>query len=531
MAGFAGLSFGLILLIPQNFIGNDGVYYARVGASLLAGRGICANPGIPYLAHPPFYPLLIGLFNLIFRNLEFSGHFVSILAYAATIFPLYSLASRAYSKATAYWVTLLYLTNGFLLIHVPFVTADMPFTFLVYAGVAVLYPIVFDSAGVTKRILVWSILMGLAHLTRPEGLFFWMAGAAAVQFLLPRPCPASRRVFLSACSLGVFLCFFVPYGIFVQRQSHQLQLSGGVTENLIRRQMDILPSLRHTQAKKIYFGLTRDKTRLKMDELIQNFSFWQYLRKEDFSAVRTAVHSLYPRLWDLAKYWYAGFGFILAGFSFLGGPWDTRRKKIELLFFLCLATLLLKLLSQFVPRYFIPYFPILLLWNANGIEVFRRWSQRAWHLTESVTYRLALAFCLLLAVPSVWYLHRTITEFPISSQAKELGFWMRENLPSLEREAVVAGFPAVNFYSGTKILNLPYVDSVADLRIYMAYQRARYLVVSSDLARPFDEAYRPFLDEKTPLPAGFERKKIIAGRQKIFLYELSAVPNQNSLGK
>ncbi len=524
---FFAMGSSLVLLLPQNFIGDDGVYYARVAANLMAGKGICANPGEVYLIHPPFYPLLIGLFNFFLRNLEFSGHLVSIVSFTLTIIPLFYIAASVYSKNTAYWVTILYITNGFLLIHSPFVTADMPFTLLIYLGLAALYPVIqgkLDYAG--RHVLVWSFLMGLAYLTRPEGLFFWLVGIFVLFFFTPRELKFKKRFLWVACSAGVFLTFLIPYASFVYRQSNRFQLSQGVTEILIKRQMDILPSPGYIEAKKIYLGLTDNATRRKMDELVENFSLLEYLRKENFSVVRSAFSSIRPRVFELLKYWYAGLGFFLAIVSFLAIPWGSRRKIGELLFLLYVATLSLKLFSQFAPRYFLPYFPLFLLWTGNGIDVLRQWVKACFGISEKSSRYLAVGACLTLAVPSAWYLHRTITEFPLAFEYKELGLWMKKNISDVDKEAVLSRQPAVNFYSGTKILKLPYVKSLDDLRTFMTYQHARYLVVSTDLDHPMVEAYATFLDANYPASFGFVRKKILKNRKKttLFLYEFLGLP-------
>ena len=321
----AAFSLGLALLPLAYFIGDDGSYYARVGASLIAGRGIAANPGEPYLIHPPFYPLLIGLFNLLFKNLEFSAHWVSILAFALTVIPLTRLAEEIYSKETAQWTGLLYATNGFLLAYSNLVMADTLFTFLIVTQLYLVHRIIQGTSRGTWEGLFVGMVSGLAFLTRPEGLAFYLVGVLALLFLSPSS-PASRfRPIL--LSLLAFLIFFLPYVRFVYQKSHRFQLSQGITEILIKREMDITSPdpEKYFEIKKIREGLTDDKTRLAMDELVKNFSLRKLLTKDRFKLLRSAPGSALWRFLELNRYLFTGLGFFLIGASWFGVPWNAVR--------------------------------------------------------------------------------------------------------------------------------------------------------------------------------------------------------------
>ena len=249
------LSLGLLPFVY--FVGDDGTYYARVAASIFSGGGICANPGQAYLIHPPFFPFLIGLLNLLIKNLELSGHLVAVLAFALTIIPLFFLARAVYPPKTAHWASLLYATNGFLLIRSNEVMTESLFAFLMMAQLYLIHQIVQGKYQHVWMGMVTGALAGLAYLTRPEGAFLFVAGILAIFLLSSGSLAFKSRLFL--VSLLAFLIFFLPYVHFLYRHSHQFQLSRGVTEIFIKRYLEVSDPNQHLEVRKIYEGLTATK--------------------------------------------------------------------------------------------------------------------------------------------------------------------------------------------------------------------------------------------------------------------------------
>ena len=508
-----------LLLLPFGyFIGDDGVYYARAGFNLVAGRGIAANVGEPYTIHPPFYPFLIGLSNLLFKNLEFSGHFVSILAFALTLIPVFLLAKSIYPDLSAHWASLLYLTNGYLLIHSNLVMTESLFTLLVMTQFYIIHQVIQRKSRPFFHGTLLGALAGLALLTRPEGLFFYAVGVLAILLLSSEPLASKSRVIFF--SLIPFLLCFLANLFFVYQSTGQFQLSGGVTEILIKRQLDVSHPEQYLEVKKIYEGLTEDKTRLKMEELKEGFRLLTYLTKDHFALLHSAIPSLLARLMELNPYLFAGFGFFLIGASFFSIPWRPERKKSEILLLLFMLTFLPQTIGTFLPKRFYHYFPIFLIWMGQGMERIRHWARETFQLSSKAATSMVLGVCVSLALLSGGYLHRVLASPFLPFEYKTMGLWMKQNLPHLEEERVASRQPAVSFYSGAKILKLPYVDKLEDLLIFMSHQKAKYFVLSEDLDSPFLETYRPLLDETRPPPRGLIRKHVVDGRKKAILYEI-----------
>lgn len=519
---YAGVAFFLSawLLRFSNFIGYDGAYYARVGENFFSGRGLSANPDEPYTRKPSFYPFLIGLANLFFKDPEFSAHFVSMLAFALSVIPLYFLARRIYSENTAHWTALLYVTNGYLHLYANLALPESVFTFLVLTLLYLLHQIIQSPHPSLSSGLFVGIVGGLSFLTRPEGVFFYGAGALALVVLGPKTLKLKGRVV--ALSLVGFLVFSTPYLWFLYRNTGQAQLGDAVTEILIRRQLDLSHPGEYLEVKKMYQGLTEDKKRIKIDELTEKFNLWDVLTKDNLALIRSLPTSFRGRLMDLNKYLFGGLGFVLIGAGLLAVPWNLQRKKSELLLLLFLSTFLFQLLGEFLPKRYFFYFPILLLWMGQGIEVFRNWTVGSFNLTKRASFYAALGLCLFFATASAGYVWRTLRNFPPPLEYKELGIWMKENIPGIALEKTAATHPSVNFYSGSQILALPYVEKFEDFLTYMTHQKAKYFVVSHDSETSFvTEPYHFLLDEtKPPSSVILKRHTVVRGDRKIILYEI-----------
>lgn len=508
-----------IVLYFQNFIGHDGVWYARIGENIFAGHGISINPGQPYVDHPPFYSFLIGFANLFLKDPEFSGHLMSIFAFSLTLIPLFYLVRSAYPGAAAHWVSLLYATHGFMLIHSNMVLAESLFILFLITQLHGVHRLTQDGDHPHPLRLgaLVGMVSGLAFLTRPEGLMFYSAGMIAILILSSRP--LKTRIFIALTSLAIFLIFFIPYIAFVHHHTHQWQLSGAVTEIFVKRQLDLTYAGGYVEAKKIYQGLTADKTRLMLGELKESFRMADFLTRDRFAMTWMGLHSMSYRLLEFNQYFYGGLGFFFMGAGVVGIPWNSQRKKSELLFLIYLLTIFPQFFGIFHPKRYLLYFPFFLIWMGVGVEALRLRLQKNSHAA-------ALALCLLFALPSAWYIQHCIENSPVPQEYKELGTWMKQNIPEIEKEYVAARHPSIIYYSGAKLLEppyLPYVDKMEDLITYMKHQNTRYFVVSDDLDSPSREAYRFLLDEAKDLPKGVKRTHSIQRRIKISLFEVSNV--------
>lgn len=503
------------------FIGPDGAYYARVGENIFKGRGVVLNPGEPYTDHPPLFPFLIGLANLFLKNLEFSGHFVSIVAFALGVLPLFLIARTVYSNRTAHWAAFLYSTNGFLLLHSLLVVTDSLFTLLVLTHLYLSLKIIQTQQNQISLGAASGFVSGLAFLTRPEALLFFGAGSLGILLVGKK----SRRAFF--VSLLLFLVFFIPQLLFIHQNTHRLQLSTIVAKNLIERQIDTAFPGGYLEGKKFREGLTDDKTDLRLNELVENFDAIRIFTQDRFALLKTGLSTPFDRLLDLNKYLYSGVGLVLVMMGFLGLPWNVGQKKAEIFFLLYLLTFAPKFFGLFTSRYFFPYLPLFFIWTANGAIALKDRMQpihsKAAGAVNAILFVFFLSFATVYAADKILHVRMPYEE-------KDFGLWMKNHLPRIQEEYVASQSPAVNFYSGSKILRLPYAETFEDLRRYLKYKRARYFVVSENDHSIYRKAYGFLLKDSRPLPPGIHLRYTGGGTKKMRLYEIADLTKSGSDG-
>lgn len=515
------LAFSLsAALLPFNYFPTpDGVNYARVGQNFFAGRGLRSNLNEVYTLHPPFYSLLIGAADLFLRDLEFSGHFVSMLAFALTLLPLFLLARDIYSERAAHWASLLYLSHGFVLIYSNMMLSENLFTLLLIFELYLAHSLIRGGGQAMLRSAGMGMAGGLAYLTRPEGLLFSLAMGLA--FLLLARETRAEKARGGILFLFAFLVFFLPYQHFVRQSTGEKNLSRLVPYSVIERSLGLSHSGDWLEVKKMYHGLNEEKTRLKIEELARDFDWLDYLRRDNFHLLRSAFFSLGVRALELNSYLFGGAGYFLLGACFFAFPWDPNRKRSELLLLLFLLPFASYLFTNFMVRRYLVIFPVLLIWVGQGLEVTRNWARGSFGLSHRASLALNLILCLALALPSAGYLRRSLTQADLPFAQKEMGLWLKENRPGIEKETVAAEHPYLHFFSGAQFLRLPYVQNLEDLRRYLNHHGARYFAVGDDLDEPLKSAYR-FLFDETRAPAGFLPIHTVRGKRKVLVYQITA---------
>jgi len=520
---YALLAFltSLFLLQFNSFINPDGAEYVRFGENIFSGAGLAINSTQAYVSHPPFYPFLIGLLTQITGNGEFSGHLISCLSFSLSLLPLFAIVEMSYSRRAAHWFALLFLTHGFLLVYANIIIAEPLLLFLTSLMLLTTQRLI--QEGCERRyfnVCFLGVCGGLAYLTHPLGALFF--GGALLSIVLLVPHTVIGRVSLAAFALGVFLIFAVPYALFVREITDQLQLSGVAVRAVLRRYLDMARALPYSELKKIYEGLSADKTELKLDEMARQFSLWEYVVKDQFAMLRFAFPTLFVRFAGLSSYMYAGVGFVLTGAALLGNPWSPRRTKIEAVRFLFLLPFLAFAFTVFEQRYYFPFIPILLLWAAQGLEVLCEWLQKSFRWTAVRAAAATVVFCVLMALPSVFYVARSIQLTQPPREHYDLGLWMKAHIPDIRSETIAAQVPYAAFYSGAGILRLPYVENFSDLLVYLRHHKARYFVVGDDLDTPTLNSYRFLLTDgvNPAMPPSIRLRHAVKERKNIFLYEV-----------
>jgi Dolichyl-phosphate-mannose-protein mannosyltransferase len=233
----AGLALRIAIGLTDDAPSTDETAYLRSGLALVDGEGFVRN-GRPELHFPPFVPLLLGLASKVFSNPHTGTVVLTCLASTVLIVPLALLARRIAGPvaggATA-WVAALgpglsttFVNRG--------AGSEAEYVLLV---VTALWLVVGagDRRGWPR--LAWAagagLLVGLAYLTRPEGLFVAVPLGAGVVGLAargthPRDEGGRRRLVravapaAAAFAVPVLACV-VPYAAYLHGNTGQWELS------------------------------------------------------------------------------------------------------------------------------------------------------------------------------------------------------------------------------------------------------------------------------------------------------------------
>lgn len=234
----AALVAGVALRIAVSFTdeapSTDETAYLRSGESLAAGDGFERN-GEPELHFPPFVPLLLGLAGEVFVDPHTGTVVLTLASSTALVLPLTALARRL-AGPTAGVVTAWTAAIGpALSTSIVNRGAGSEAEYLLLVSSAVWCVVTASTAsrrGRLVRVAAAGLLVGLAYLTRPEGLFFAVPIGVGVAYLGSRHARgtgvlgrARAGVPLAACFVLPLTLCVAPYVAYLYDHTGSLQLS------------------------------------------------------------------------------------------------------------------------------------------------------------------------------------------------------------------------------------------------------------------------------------------------------------------
>jgi 4-amino-4-deoxy-L-arabinose transferase-like glycosyltransferase len=234
--GAVAVAFALRLAIglTDDAPASDETAYLQSGASLVDGEGFDRD-GRPELHFPPLVPFVLGTAARVTGDPHAASVAVTVLAGTAAVVPLAAVARRlagarhgpAAAVATA-WLAA--VVPGLATLPSTRGTGSEAFYTLVVASALALALRVAGERG--PRRAAWAaaagLVVGLAYLTRPEGLFLGIPLAVAVAWPARGPAGAGRRAG-SALALAAFVvpiaACVVPYASFLHTHTGEWQLT------------------------------------------------------------------------------------------------------------------------------------------------------------------------------------------------------------------------------------------------------------------------------------------------------------------
>ena len=143
-----------------------------------------------------------------------------------------------------------------------------------------------------------------------------------------------------------------------------------------------------------------------------------------------------------------------------------------------------------------------------------------------ISKKMCIFAVILLLISSFYFFFPLLQQYyflPDSYKAdrfKSIGTWMRENIPNIENEIVLARKPDVSFYAGAKWHILPNIDDYEELFRLMKINNVKYIIADDYY---FKQTRPQFIDLLSPekAPDDLKLMKVISSKGgQVFLYSL-----------
>jgi hypothetical protein len=230
----AGLALRIAVSFTDEAPTTDETAYLRSGMSLVAGDGF-ERGGEPELHFPPVVPVLLGLASEVFADPHTGAVVLTLVSSTALVLPLAALARRiggTTAGAVTAWVAAIGPGLSTSLVNRG-AGSEATYLFLVATAVWCVVSAA-DATGRARSVRIGGsgLLVGLAYLTRPEGLFFALPVGLAVVFLGARAARGQSLVRRARAAAPLAVWFAVPlllciapYAAYLYDHTGKVQLS------------------------------------------------------------------------------------------------------------------------------------------------------------------------------------------------------------------------------------------------------------------------------------------------------------------
>lgn len=500
----------------QQFITHDGAEYAVLGKNLIAGNGYMSIQGQINLFFSPLYPLMIGIFSMLFNNLELSARLVSVVFGSLLIVPLYFFARRMYSQKVAiicsfiaalYWVLINYSTQTL---------TESTYTFLIVCSALVGYTALTKQTKVLY--LLSGIILGLSYLTRPDaiGYLVILMVLTLIYFEKDNGQRTQWKKAMICCLIMLisFLAVLSPYLLFFHEQTGRWTLGNRDIINTIygENTSDAI------SFEKNVFGLTDDGKEIKI-LMTQNSSLFDYLINNPAVIARRYIQNSEEQYTKYITSIFPPLLIMLVGAGLFRQNWTMQRLKKELFIAVFIAyPLLIYPLFHLDSRYISPVLPLAIVWAANGINEVQTWLDT--NLNNNAKGRFRQGFLLknivlIVAILSLIPMMITIYHSNYPVEHKEAGLWLGGNSP--EDSIILSRDPWVSFYSERIWLPLPYAN-YSQLLYYAKYHKATHIIIDRRIVELRPEL--AFLMDKNEANSNDLRLIYENGKHNILAYEI-----------
>lgn len=158
----------------------------------------------------PLYPMILGIFNLVFSNYFLSGVLLGIISGSLVIFFNFELIKKIFTPQLAFFATLILAVNPIFVQYTYSAGTDMVFNAL---ATGTLFFFFREKDLNYKNLIIAGVLGGLSYLTRYNGVFL-LGFIVIILFVNYWSVNWLKRIKSSVIFLASFILTFTPWGIY-----------------------------------------------------------------------------------------------------------------------------------------------------------------------------------------------------------------------------------------------------------------------------------------------------------------------------
>ncbi len=484
---FSALIFRLVhCFIYANEIipGSDQMQEIMLGRKFASGD----FQGVLDTYWAPFYPILIGIASFFIDSPVVPAALVSVLASSLLVPLTYILLLQSYGRREALIAGSIALFFPHLINSVVVVGSENVFIALVLGVLIVTWNAL--MTGSKMLYLTAGILLGLAYLTRPEAIGYFLYLVLIIiahSFWRKKAFLKTALPHIAFLLLGFFL-FATPYVWYLRNETGIWTVSGKARINTIAGELSTeTDSFQPPTAN----GHIKEFIKYFLVNVVE-------------------VQKMFPALFPLLLWLFIGLGLFVS-------PWGKERLEREIFLILfCLVTIVGYAAAVVQLRYFYVLLPILFGWTARGIVKFAEWlhdtasrqnSETTFLLRPRSITVLAIAVIFLYVLPLNFYMRSSDRRWETSGyEERDAGLWLRQNAKTEPYVFSASRRPV--FYAEARQLS-PATENIEAIISEIKEQKVDYVFTSerslkrNTFLKGFDEILRNDSDfelvyEKTP---------------------------------
>ena len=504
----------LVRILPATVhfvVGTDEALYLTLGQNLAAGRGFTEDGVTPHTEFAPGYPFFAALIYKLGGGLELPSQINLLLFGSLLALPAYHLTRELADSETARRAALLTALLPALALSVPNFEAPTEQMYVVFLWSGWLFLWRALTRPDWKNAALAGACLGLAHITRIEGLLFILLGA--LLFFLRALVHAARRTLRASLfhlPLSTFILsaslFALPYALYIHAHTGLWLAPKALLHQYHGEALRSGDPLVFEAAYADY-----EYNRAHLSELPGLLEYlWQNRADLPGFYIRNALTELRQALTSLSFMLILWLPFALWGAIKL---WQSERGPAKMMFLgLTVLPALIYPLSVVDPRYLLPLLPGVMLLTAIGLQPFAVRSPL--FIIRHLSFVTSSFFVIIFLTADLlgpFFIPRPV-------EYKTLGAWMREQAISGSDVGVLARKRQPAFYAGARWEWLPLADTDG-LLAYAASHQAQYIVIDERTV-PTLRPQLAYLLNPAQAPPTLKVIHVEDSEKKIVLYQI-----------